>query len=288
MWGEKEWGIDGAADVSSPDSTAATRISGQPSPLIAPATPPKSQPQSDVPVLQPLQEGLSTAPLTNDAEGHDWELGSSRQIPGWEVEARMYHESLGHSLSFADLHRLTTIGDPTVAGIPSLDVRSADLKCPTCMLRKARSILRNKREQNEESNRGIDGMSARLMAAEKAALQLPAFEPDHPTTPPLSPDPHNRAKLKEDAEDYTQRGSQYGAMLGVDFSLLSHWSGWSGLANTCGVDQVYDSLLCTTSLNTMLKCSFESVVCLKSVSCIVFGVVGMNVYILKGLFLLWV
>jgi hypothetical protein len=111
--------------------------------------------------------------------------------------------------------------------------------------------LRNKKDQNEEAKRGIDGMAARLTAVEKAALQLPAFEPDHPTTPPLSPDPHNRANFTEDAEDDRERESQGGTMLGVDFPLFSRWSGWSGLANTCGVEQVCTSLLCKIALHTI-------------------------------------
>jgi hypothetical protein len=35
-------------------------------------------------------------------------------MPEWEAEARKFHEDLGHTLSFAELHRLSQARDPMV------------------------------------------------------------------------------------------------------------------------------------------------------------------------------
>ena len=131
----------------------------------------------------------------------------------------MYHEALGHTVSFADLVQRSRSGDKSLGGIPPLDIRSADLHCPTCLLRRAQAILeQNKKKHAFKDKGGAEGVAywESKLRSQQATKVTASHEGGGAGFRPAGQNLQSRTPTEQATE-----------LLGIDLSI------WSGLVSRC-------------------------------------------------------
>ena len=146
----------------------------------------------------------------------------------------MYHEALGHTVSFADLVQRSRSGDKSLGGIPPLDIRSADLHCPTCLLRRAQAILeQNKKKHAFKDKGGAEGVAyweSKLRSQQATKLTASHEGGGAGFRPAGQKLDAQQAGIKDSfsatmlSPTHTEQGSE---LLGIDLSI------WSGLVRRC-------------------------------------------------------